>query len=239
MSSLNYTTYVSQLSNLMVVPSSDSNFVIFLPGCIDYAEQRIYRELDLLYTQKTDATSQVSSGVRDFTLPTSVGTFITVDNLNIITPVATASSAGTRVPLTPVDRSYLDLVYPSGQSNTGTPAYYAMASNTEVILGPSPDGAYYAEVVGIQRPAALSVTNSSTILTQYVPDLFMAASLVFAFGYMRDFGAQSDNPGASASWEAQYQTLMKSAGVEQARANFESEGWTSKQPSPIASPARV
>ena len=96
--SLNYTTYVSQLANLMVVSSADTNFATFLPGCIDYAEQRIYREIDLLYTQVTTATSAtiLSSGDRNFTLPTTNGTYITVDNINVITPVGTLSSAGTR-----------------------------------------------------------------------------------------------------------------------------------------------
>ena len=237
--SLDYPTYVSQISNLMVIGSTDANFQTMLPGMITYAEQRIYRELDLLYTQTTDATTQVSSGNRNFSLPTSVGTFITVDNLNIITPAGTQSSAGSRVPLMPVDRSFIDLVYPSGQTVTNTPEYYAMASNTQVIFGPSPDGAYYAEVVGIQRPTMLSSNNSSTILTQYVPDLFVAASMVFGMGYMRDFGGQTDNPQAGQSWENQYQMLFKSAAVEQARAKFESEGWTSEQPSPVATPSRV
>jgi len=236
---LNYTTYVQQISNLMVIASSDANFQIMLPGMIDYAEQRIYREADLLYTQTTDASTQVSSGNRNFNLPTSVGTFITADNINIITPAGTAASAGTRVPLIAVDRSWIDLVYPSGQSATGTPSYYAMASNTQVILGPSPDAPYFAEVIGIQRPASLSASNSSTILTQYVPDLFIAASMVFGTGYQRDFGAQADNPAQGQSWENQYQILFKSAAVEQARAKFESEGWTSASPSPVATPPRV
>lgn len=237
--SLNYTTYTAQLANLMVIGSTDANFQVFLPGCIDYAEQRIYRELDLLYTQQTDATSQVSSGNRSFTIPTAVGTFITVDSINLISPAGTQSSVGTRVPLTPISPEFIDLTYPSGQTGVGTPSFYAMRSNTTAILGPPPDGAYYAEVIGIQRPAALSSANSSTILTQYVPDLFMAASMVFASGYMRDFGAQADNPGMGASWEAQYQKLMQSAAVEQARAKFEAEGWTSQSPSPVATPPRV
>jgi len=238
--SLDYTSYSEQLAQLVVIASSDPIFqTALLPGCITYAEQRIYRDVDLLYTQVTDATTQVSSGDRNFVLPTSVGAFITVDELNIITPAGTGSSNGTRTPLVPVDRSYIDLVYPSGQASTGTPAYYAMASNTQVILGPSPDGPYFAEVIGVQRPAELSASNSSTILTQYIPDVFMAASMVFAMGFQRDFGAQTDNPQASASWEAQYQTLMKSASVEQMRAKFQSEGWTSNSPSPIATPPRV
>tara|TARA_R110000868_G_scaffold13553_7_gene63047 strand:- start:1823 stop:2500 length:678 start_codon:yes stop_codon:yes gene_type:complete len=225
----------------MVVSSADANFTTFLPGCIDYAEQRIYRELDLLYTQVTTQSTGtiLSSGVRDYTLPTTNGTYITVDNFNIITPVGTRSSAGTRTPVVPASRPFIDTVYPSGQTVTGVPEFYAMASNTQLILGPSPDAAYYVEVIGIQRPAALSSANSSTIITQYVPDLFMAASMVFATAYQRDFGAQSDDPRASVSWEAQYKTLFASAAVEQARAKFEAEGWTSQQPSPIATPPRV
>lgn len=237
--SLNYNTYVSQISNLMVVGSTDANFITMLPGMIDYAEQRLYRELDLLYTQVTDATATVSSGNRNFSLPTSQGTFIITDNINIITPSTALSSNGTRVQLTPVSREFLDITYPSGQSATGTPEFYAMASNTQVIFGPAPDAAYTAEVIGVQRPASLSSANSSTILTQYVPDLMIAASMVFGSGYMRDFGGQSDNPQQAQSWENQYQTLFKSAAVEQARAKFESNGWTSNAPSPLATPPRV
>lgn len=236
--SLNYDIYVSQLANFFPISSADANFLTFVPGNIDYAEQRIYRELDPLQTQITDATSLVSSGNRNFTLPTGVGTFITVDQINIITPVGTPSSAGTRQPLQSVSPEYLDLVYPSG-SVTGVPKFYGRRSDNLVIFGPAPDRAYYAEVIGVQRPTPLSSGNSSTPLTQYVPDLFMAAALIHAYGYMKDFGGQADNPQGAQSWEMQYQILFKSAAVEQARAKFHSEGWTSEQPSPIASPPRV
>lgn len=238
--SLTYDSYVAQISNLLVIGSTDANFQTMLPGMIDYAEQRIYRELDLLYTQFTDATTSVSSGNRNFSLPTSLGTFIVCDNINIITPSTATAATGTRVQLTPTSREFLDIVYPSGQSATGVPEFYAMASNTQVILGPSPDAPYVAEVIGVQRPTALSSNNSSTILTQYVPDLMVAASMVFGSGYMRDFGGQgADNPGMGNSWETQYGKLFASAAVEQARAKFQGEGWTSDSPSPIASPKRV
>jgi hypothetical protein len=232
--SLNYTTYVSQIANIMAIGSTDANFTTMLPEMIDYAEQRIYRDIDLLYTQTTDATKQVSSGVQEFTLSTAVGTFITVDQLNIITPAATLSSVGSRVTLTPVSPEFMNAAFPTANSSlTGTPEYYAMRSNTVVLLGPVPDGAYYAETIGIQRPASLSSANSSTILTQYIPDVFVAASMVFAAGFMRDFGAQADNPQMGASWESQYKLLLQSASVEQFRAKHESQGWSSQQPSPL------
>ncbi len=239
MSTLNYTTFVANLANMMPIGSTDANFITFTPTAIDYAEQRCYRELDLLVTQQTDATTQVSSGVRNFTLPTSVGTFITCDSISMITPAATTSSLGTRWQLSYTTADFIDAVYPTGASFTGLPKFYGMRSNTEIILGPAPDAAYYAEVIGVQRPAALSSANSSTPLTQYVPDLFFAAAMVFASAFMRNFGAQADDPRMAVSWEAQYQTLFKSAEVEQARAKFQSQGWTSEQLSPVASPARV
>lgn len=239
MTSLNYSTFVTNLANMMPIGSTDANFITFVPTCIDYSEQRIYRELDLLVTQVTDATTQVSSGNRFFQLPTSVGTFITADTFNIITPAGTPSSIGTRSPLSYVSPDFIDAVYPSGQQFTGVPRFYGMRNNDTVVLGPAPDQPYYAEVIGIQRPISLSVTNSSTFLTQYVPDLFFAAAMVFASAYMRNFGAQADDPKMAMSWEAQYQTLFKSAEVEQARAQFQSQGWTSLQPSPVATPPRA
>jgi hypothetical protein len=239
MSYLNYSTYVTNLANFFPISPTDPNYLTFIPDNISYAENRIYRELDLLHTQVTDASTQVSSGNRNFSMPTSVGTFITVDELNVITPAATPSSVGSRVQLTRVAPEVVDAVYPSNRTFPGVPRFYAMRSDTQAILGPAPDKPYFAEVIGIQRPAPLSVANSSTVLTQYVPDLFLAAAMVHASGYMKDFGSQSDNPQMAQSWEAQYNILFKSAAVEQARAKFQAEGWTSEQPSPVASPPRV
>ena len=62
--SLTYTTYVAQIANIMTVTPETYQFQTMLPGCIDYAEQRIYRELDLLQTVVRNADSGTSSGVR-------------------------------------------------------------------------------------------------------------------------------------------------------------------------------
>jgi hypothetical protein len=80
----------------------------------------------------------------------------------------------------------------------------------------------------------MSVTNPVTFLTQYLPDLLVAAGMIFASGYMRDFGSQSDNPQQSNSWESQYQTLFKSANLLELRKKFAGPGWTSLSSLPIA-----
>lgn len=236
---LDYPTYISQTSNLMVIGSTDASFQTMAPGMIDYAENRIYRDLDLLATRVTNTSASLSSGVRSVALSTTSGTILVVENVNVITPSTATATTGTRIPLTFTSRDFIDNVYPSGQAATGTPLFCAMVSNTTLLFGPSPDAAYPIEVVGTIRPTVLSSNNSSTILTQMLPDLFIAASMVFASGYMRDFGAQADNPQQAAAWEGQYTTLFKSANVEELRKRYMSEGWTNQTPSPVASPPRV
>jgi hypothetical protein len=95
-----------------------------------------------------------------------------------------------------------------------------MLSDQTIIFGPWPDKAYVVEVVGTIRPAPLSPTNTSTFLTNWLPDLFIAASMIFVTGYQRDFGAQSDDPNAAKSWDNEYSKLLASAGAEEMRKKF-------------------
>jgi len=232
---ITYSSYVSQISNIMVVNSSDPNFTTFLPGAIDYAEGRLYRELDLLSVNIVSTAVNTSSGVRTITLSTAQGTFLVVDRVNVLTTGATQRSA-----LYPVAPEYLDAVYGgTASSNTGTPIVFARTNDTQIQFGPIPDQVYPVEVVGTIRPVPLSSGNSSTWLTQNVPELMIAATMIFAAGYMRDFGAQSDNPQMAQSWESQYQALVKSANVDELRKKYEGAAWSANQPSPIATPPRV
>jgi len=235
---LTYDQYVAQISNLLVIGSTDANFITMLPGMIDYAEGRCYRELDLLATRITTTTT-LSSGNRNATLPSSLGTYRVIENVNVLTTVGQTVANGYRSPAMSVSRDFIDNVYPSGQDNTSTPLFWAMNSNTSLVFGPAPDAAYTVEIVGTIQPTPLSSSNTTTFLTDMLPDVFIAASMVFGSGYMRDFGAGTDNPQMSAAWEGQYKTLLESAGIETLRQKYQSGGWTHAQPSPIATPPRA
>ena len=76
-------------------PSSDASFNNILPRAIEQAEQRIYRELDLITTTAAQVAT-LSSGVRNVAIP---GGILILNDLNIITPAATAPDAGTRNPV--------------------------------------------------------------------------------------------------------------------------------------------
>jgi hypothetical protein len=234
-----YTSWLSQFSNLLAVDPADPNFLVMKDSAIDYAEQRLYRELDLLATRVADANFAFTPNNRNFTLPTDAVNFLVVEQINAITPAFTLASNGTRNPLTRTSRDWIDWCYPISTLNTGVPMFWAMTSNTTIIVGPPPDAAYTVEVIGTERPTPLSATNSATYLTSFLPDLWLAATMIFGMGYQRDFGAQSDTPQGAQSWEATYQNLIQSANIEEIRKKYESQGWTDKQPSTIASPPRV
>jgi hypothetical protein len=222
--SLTYDTYVAQLSNLMVIPSTDANFQTFLPGCIDYSEQRIYRELNLINNQIRNTSGTLTANNRTFSLPTTTsGNFISVQDVNIVTPSSlTINTGGTRNQLSASGLEVIDFLYPNEQAQTtpSVPSLWAMIDQFTIAVGPSPDAAYQVEVIGTIRPTPLSSGNSSTFLTTYLPDLFIAASMIFAFGYQRDFGGQSDNPQSGAAWEAQYKLLLQSAAQEEIRKKY-------------------
>ena len=236
--SYTYNTFVSTLSNMVVWPSTDARFVSVLPSIIDDSEQRIYRDLDLLNTRFTDSSSTFTLNTRQFTLPTANVTFLVVETINVITPSSqTNPQLGTRNPLVPASRQVLDYLWPSAPGSS-VPQYFAMHTQNVILVGPYPDAAYTVEVAGTYRPAPLSASNTTTLLSQYLPDLFFTAACMFANAAMKNFGIAADDPKSAITFESHYQELLKSAQVEEARKKFTAEGWSSKQPTPLATPPR-
>ncbi len=234
MAGYTYPTYITALQTLIVSQSPDPSFDAILPSCIDYAEQRIYRELNLLSTVETDVSVSTIPGTRTIDIP---NTFVVVNDIAIFTPAGTGVNDGARKSLVPIARSALDVLWPSAQ-DTGEPSLFSMIDQWSMVLGACPDGAYLVEVVGTQRPTALSASNATTFISERLPDLFMAASMVFMSGYQRNFGAQSNDPAMGTSWENQYKLLFASADTEEARKHFWASGWTSQPAPPQATPPR-
>ena len=244
--SLTYAQLVTDLAMNLAVDPADTNYLTILPNCIDYAEQRIYREHDMLAANVRDASSSTVANDRNFTLPTTVGTFLIIDGINIITPASTAPDSGTRNPLIPVSRDFLDLAYASTSGAT-VPEYFAYLSQdtfsspaqTQVIFGPWPDTTYRVEVIGKIQPTPLSASTTTNWISVNLPDLYLAACMVYMVGsYLKNFGSQSDDPKMGLSWESQYQLLSKSAQTYEARKRFSGASWTAKQVEPTAVPQR-
>lgn len=229
---LTYNTLVSSLANLLPVSPTDAGFVAVLPNIIDDVELRMQRNLDLSDASERDSSSTLTTGTRNFNLPTSIGTFIVVDEINIVTPAGvTNPELGTRVQLLPASDELLNALWPSSNGST-VPQYFAMINQDTIIVGPFPDQAYTVEVVGLQRIPQLSSSNQSNTLSQFFPDLYLAAAMVFASAYQKNFGAAVDDPKMATTWEAHYQSLLADAKTEEARKQLTSQAWSGKSPIP-------
>ena len=231
---LTYATYVTTISSLMEVDDSNADFLAILPSIIDYAEGRIYRDTDLINVRVADSSSSLSSNTRTFTLPVpATGRFSVLEAINIV-------ESSTRVPLRPVSREFLDLAWPTATASSAStrPQYYAPFTDQVVVVGPPSGATITLEVVGAIRPTALSASTTTTYLSTYLPELLIAASMVFATGYQKNFGAQADDPKQAVSWEAQYASLLNAVSMEDARRKYAGASWTSKRAEPSAVPQR-
>lgn len=215
-------------------------------------------DFDFLATRTIDITKQTAAGVRSVGIPTEL---IIVEGVSLITPANTKPPAGKRIRLLRMDKDWCDLIWPT-QSDMQAPAewqtYWALysmfgaASDTAngqgpatdeaaampspIIIAPTPDAAYVVEFSGVMRPPMLSATVSETFLTRYLPDLFLAASVVAVAGFQRDFasGNPGEGQGLADYWEAEYRRLKTGAAVENARQAARSVGWSANVPAVLA-----
>lgn len=246
MAGLTYTTYKTQIAEMAVVAEDDPNFLAILPMMIDYASLRICRDLDLMFTSTSlhGLDYKLNAGNRNLSFSQNLpdGTsFVVSEQINLILNATepTNPDTGTRVPLMPTTKEFLDAVYGSSLlANRGQPKYFVPFNETLFFVGPVPAIDYFVEVVGTIRPASLSATVPTTFISQYLPDLLVMASMIYISAYQRNFGKESDDPQMAQSYEGQYQLLLKSAGVEEARKKFESSAWSSQSPATVASPTR-
>jgi len=234
---LTYATYVDQIATMAVVPATDPNFLAILPSMITYAENRIYRDLDLLTTVSTNSSYALANGTRSLTF--AIDAFITIQEVNVITPAGTTTpDNGTRVALLPVTKEWVNRVYGSS-TNKSVPNFFAMQTQNTLLFAPWSDGAYTLEIVGTVRPASLSAANTTTFISTYLPDLMIMASMIYIAAFQRNFSsAMANDPQMPVTYETQYQTLLKSATVEEYRKKFEAGGWTSMSPAVVATPTR-
>ena len=231
-------SYVQQIATMAVVEANNADYLIILPQMITYAENRIYRDLDFLFTSISTTSYGLTAGNRQITVP--AGTFVVPEQINLITPSGTSDpNAGTRVPLLPTTKEFLDQVYGSGISaNRGEPKYFAPFGDFTFLVGPYPALNYTCEIVATYRPDSLSATNTTTFISLYLPDLFIMASMIYISAYQRNFGRANDDPQMAITYESQYQALKASAMAEENRKKFEAAAWSSQGASTSATPTR-
>ena len=233
--------------------SPSAEWTASLPTILNNAELRVYRDLDFLATRGENATVSFTAGSRTLSMAPMTGNPLSsgdrlfnsypvvVQGVSAIVPQGDAPQAGTRVRFILTSVDFIDVVWPE-EATTQAPstalAYYALLDHQTIIVAPTPDKAYTAEITGTWRPAPLSSTNPSTWLWSNLPDLAFKAAMVEAAGWMRDFGQQSDDPKMAQSWEALYQEAKANAMEEESRRKGQDPGWQPFSPTPLSGTPR-
>lgn len=232
---MDYSSLVATLQNLLVIPAGNTDFSQILPSIIADGENRIYRELDFLTTQTSDSSLSFTASNRSVTLPS---TMIILNSLAAITPATATVATGTRNQLVRYSVDYLNAIWPQA-SITGTPMYFAMLTDTQAIVAPTPDANYVAEFFGVVRPPPISSTNTTTWLSTNLPDLLVAACMIFSAGWQQNYSAAgADNPEQPVNWESHFQALKQGAVEEEQRRKSQGENWSPYSMTPISTPAR-
>lgn len=225
---MTYQEWLAAVGNLTEENVEDVEFLDVVPRAIEYGELRIYREFDFLNSRTANTAVATASGTRAITIPSTI---VVVEAINLISPAGTTNpELGTRIPIDRVSLEYLNFVYPTA-ATTGVPSVYALQSDTACRLGPTPNGAYTCEIIGTQRPTPLSATVTETFISLNVPDLFLAATMIFFKNYQEE-------PEGAAVYEAEYQKLKMGVALVDLRRKAESASWQPFSPAPLANVQR-
>lgn len=221
-----YTDYVNRLTTaLQIDDPTEANWVIFLPQIIQDAELMIYRDLDPLVMRKS-GSGTIAAGAAALSLPSDwlIGRELFI----------TTASGVARVRR--CEDSYLSIYAPSGEA--GAPRYWAQPTFGSLTFAPAADAAYAWTALYTAQPAVLSASNPATWISTYIPDLFFAASMVLGAGYQKNFGAMSEDPRASLSWDQIYARELSSAIRAEGRRKGEGYFDQTTSPPPSSTAAR-
>jgi len=228
----------------VVTPLNQPEFTQLIPQMLNYAEQRIQRDMELLAGVVMRGPYALATGASQVAIPWT--DLMTVEDLLL-------TVSGQPTPLVPVSKAFLLTVWPTS-SPPGPPKVYAPqggdlatlgATSMILLLGPPTDQAYSLNAIGEGRLPTLGAfanatdaPTATTFISTWLPDLLVVACMIYVSAYQRDFGRQSDDPQMAQSYETQYQALLDGANKEEFRRRFEADAWSSQAKSPVATPTR-
>tara|TARA_R100000781_G_scaffold108268_1_gene72764 strand:+ start:145 stop:789 length:645 start_codon:yes stop_codon:yes gene_type:complete len=154
--------------------NSETTFTNNLSTFIVSAEERILKNVQLSLFRKNSSGSTTNAN-KYLALPSD---FLTPFSLSVI-------SSSEHVFLDLKDVNFVQSFNPN-PATTGVPRYYAIFDNDNLILGPTPDGAYTAELHYFYRPTSITTSgDGSSWLGTNAPNTLLYGSLVEAYTFMK------------------------------------------------------
>jgi hypothetical protein len=166
----------SQLSTLIqdYCESTEQSFVANIPTFVQLAEERIYNSVQIPAIRK-NVTGTMTQNFQYFSLPSD---WLSTFSLAVIDPTTQEYEY-----LLNKDVNFIRASYPP-PNTYGKPKYYAIWNNASMILGPTPDQAYTAELHYYYYPPSI-VTNSTSWLGDNFETVLLYGSLREAYTYLK------------------------------------------------------
>jgi hypothetical protein len=154
--------------------STETSFVANIPNFVQLAEERIYNSVQIPAIRK-NVTGTMTTSFPYFQLPSD---WLSTFSLAVIDPVT-----GEYEYLLNKDVNFIRAAYPPPNS-TGKPKYYAIWDDNTMILGPTPDQAYTAELHYYYYPVSI-VDYGTSWLGDNFESVLLYGSLREAYTYLK------------------------------------------------------
>lgn len=183
----------SQLSTLIqdYCESTEQSFVANIPNFVQLAEERIYNSVQIPAIRK-NVTGTMTASFQYFQLPS--------DWLSTFSLAVIDGTTGEYEYLLNKDVNFIRASYPF-PATTGKPKYYAIWNNTSMILGPTPDLAYSAELHYYYYPTSI-VSAGTSWLGDNFETVLLYGSLREAYTYLKGSEDMMNN------YEQKYQEAL-------------------------------
>ncbi len=169
---MNYSALVTLIQDYC--ESTESSFVSNIPTFVQLAEERIYNSVQIPAIRK-NVTGTMTINLQYFQLPSD---WLSTFSLAVIDP-----TTGDYEYLLNKDVNFIRASYPPPNS-TGKPKYYAIWNNASMILGPTPDLAYTAELHYYYYPASIVTAGTSWVGDNF-ETVLLYGSLREAYTYLK------------------------------------------------------
>ena len=171
--------------------TTEPSFVNNIPSFVQLAEERVYNSVQLPAIRK-NVTGSMTNGNRYFTLPS--------DWLATFSLAVTNPTTGAQTYLLDKDVNFIRESFPNPTA-TGIPQYYAIFDANTMLLGPTPNAAYTAELHYYYYPTSIVTAGTSWLSTNF--------ETVLLYGAIREgYTYLKGDTDLAATYEQKYQEAL-------------------------------
>ena len=198
-------TYAELTAKIRNYTEVDSNVFTqsIIDGFILDSEYRILREVDSDNNRKY-ATATIIAAQPYVSTPLLTSQTLIIREAQII---PSANYTGPNAVVEYRDTGFINEY--NASNATGLPKYFSYWDEENIVVAPIPDLTYTMQINYILKPAGLSVSNTTTYLSNQFPTGLLYACLVEAYGFLKGPADMIQ------FYEQKYQSVLQGFSIEQ------------------------